>query len=281
MLLQLLRIQQWYKNIIVFLPLVFAGLITNGFDMFLTVLGFLALCCMSSVNYILNDILDREKDRIHPEKKIRPIASGKVSIVGAGAIAALLAIVSLTIAIMLSPVFFSLVLLFFFLTQAYSLYFKKELFVDIIFISVNFVLRAISGAYILDVRISPWLIVCTFFLSLFIVLGKRKADLIFLGKDAEKHKESLALYSPQITNTLMIIATVSLLLSYVLYSFLSIYPLLVYSVPFALYVILRYFFLVETNSPIARKPELFYKDTRLVLGIALWICAVLLLMYIF
>ncbi len=281
MFFQLFRVQQWYKNLLIFLPLVFAGLITNSFDMFLTILGFLALCCMSSANYILNDILDKEKDRIHPEKKFRPIASGQISIPSAGMCALVLAIISLVIAISLSQVFFLIVLVFFFLTQAYSLYFKKEIFADIIFISVNFVLRAMSGAFILNVRLSPWLIVCTFFLSLFLVLGKRKADLVFLGKNAEKHKESLALYSPQIINTLMSIATVSLLLSYTLYSFLSIYPLLIYSLPFALYVILRYFFLVETNSSIARKPEEFYKDIQLVIGIVLWICTVLIVMYLF
>ena len=279
MLFHLLRVQQWYKNILIFLPLVFAGLITDIHSIFLTLLGFLALCLMSSTNYILNDIVDREKDNIHPEKKFRPIASGKVSIMMAGLVASLLAILSLGIGILLSEAFFFILLAFFFLTQLYSLYFKKEPFLDLIFISVNFVLRAISGIYILSVRLSPWLLVCTFFLSLFIVVGKRKADLAFLGKDAEKHKENLALYSSQITNTLMIIATVSLLLSYTLYSFLSIYPQLMYSIPFALYVILYYFFLVESKSPIARKPELFYTDKRLCTGIFLWIMTVLLLMY--
>ena len=275
MILQLFRVQQWYKNLLIFLPLVFAGLVTDTQSILLTSLGFIALCFMSSANYILNDIIDKEKDSYHEEKKHRPIASGSISVSTAAFLSFLLAVFSLTLGILLSKDFFFILLIFFAVTQLYSLYFKKEIFADIIFISLNFVLRAISGAFILDVRLSPWLIVCTFFLSLFMVVAKRKADLLFLGKQASKHKEVLANYSLPLLNTLMLLATASLLLSYTLYSFLSIYPHLIYTLPFSLYVILRYFYLGEINSPIARKPELFYKDTKLLLGICLWSATVL------
>ncbi len=278
MFFHLFRVQQWYKNLLVFLPLVFAGLLLDPRSIFLTFLGFLALCFMSSTNYILNDILDREKDRIHPEKRFRPIASGDISILSATILAMFLAIISLILAFFLSEIFFLLLLIFFFLTQLYSLYFKEELFADIIFISTNFVLRAMAGSFILDIRLSPWLIICTFFLSLFIVVGKRKADLSLLKAEANKHKKVLQEYE-KITNTLMTISTTTLLLSYSLYSFLSIYPQLVYSIPFALYVILRYFYLIETKSIIARHPEKFYKDVRLLLGICIWTALVLFLMY--
>lgn len=280
MFFHLFRVQQWYKNLLIFLPLVFAGLLLNPKSIFLTFLGFIALCLMSSTNYILNDILDREKDKIHPEKKNRPIASGKISIVTATIIASILAITSLVVAFFLSEVFFVLLLIFFMLTQIYSLYFKEELFADIIFISTNFVLRAMGGAFILDVRLSPWLILCTFFLSFFIAVGKRKADFAFLKENAQKHKKVLEEYEERITSTLMTIATSSLLLSYSLYSFLSIYPHLIFSIPFALYVILRYFYLIETKNVIARHPEFFFKDKRLVFGIVLWAFLVILLMYL-
>ncbi|MDP3728848.1 MAG: UbiA family prenyltransferase [bacterium] len=279
MFFQLFRVQQWYKNLLIFLPLVFAGLLGDPKSIFLTIVGFFALCLMSSTNYILNDILDREKDKIHPEKKDRPIASGKISIMTATILAFLLATSSLVLAFFLSEIFFVLLLIFFFLTQLYSLYFKEELFVDIIFISTNFVLRAMAGSFILDIRLSPWLILCTFFLSLFIVVGKRKADISILKNKASLHKKVLQDYEVNITNTLMIIATTALLLSYSLYSFLSIYPKLVYSLPFALYVILRYFYLIETKSVIARHPEQFYKDTRLLVGILLWVALLIFLLY--
>ena len=280
MLFQLLRVQQWYKNLLIFLPLVFAGLLGDPKSIILSSIGFFTLCLMSSTNYILNDIVDKEKDKKHSEKKHRLIASGKVSLVTASILAMILATISLTIAFFLSQIFFVLILIFFFLTQLYSLYFKEELFADIIFISTNFVLRAMSGSFILDVRLSPWLIICTFFLSLFIVVGKRKADIFLLKTEASQHKKVLQEYEEKITNMLMVIATTALLISYSLYSFLSIYPQLIYSLPFALYVILRYFYICETNTSIARHPEKFYQDKRLLIGIILWLGIVFFVTYI-
>ncbi len=279
MLTSLFRVKQWYKNLVVFLPLFFVGLATDINSIILTFIGFLALCLMSSSNYILNDIIDIKKDKSHPEKKLRPLPSGKLSITLAGTIALFLATISQIIAIKLSLDFFYIILIFFFLTQSYSLFLKKELFVDIILISTNFVLRAISGAYILDVRVSPWLVICTFFLALFIATGKRKADNSYLKEKASKHKQVLLSYTPSLTNALMILSTGLLILSYSLYSFLSIYPNLIYALPFSLYVILRYYYLIESHSTIARNPELFYKDKRLVLGILLWTISVFTLIY--
>ncbi len=279
MLFNLLRVKQYYKNLLVFLPLIFAGLLLNVNSIFLTILAFISLCLISSTNYILNDIIDKEKDKIHPEKSNRPIASELISVNKASIIAFILAILSLTIAIVISTEFFIIILILFFLTQLYSLYFKNEIFLDLIFISTNFILRAIAGAYILNVRISPWLILCTFFLSLFLVVGKRKSEIYLLKNKSSQHKPVLALYSKEIINTLLIMSTISLLLSYSLYSFLSIYPHLIYTLPISLYVILRYFYLIETNSTIARNPEYFYQDKRLCLGILFWMLIILFIMY--
>ena len=279
MFFQLFRVQQWYKNLVIFLPLLFAGLLGDIHSILLTSLGFLALCAMSSANYILNDILDKTKDQLHPEKKKRPIASEEISILSAALIAFILAAAALGLAFLLSEMFFVLLLMFFFLTQIYSFYLKEELFVDIMCISTNFVLRAMAGSFILDVRLSPWLIICTFFLSFFIAVGKRKADLSLLKAKAAQHKKVLQDYEENITNTLMIIATTALLMSYSLYSFLSVYPQLIYSLPFALYVILRYFYICETNPSIARHPEQFYKDKSLVCGIISWLFIIIFLMY--
>ena len=279
MLFELLRVKQYYKNPLVFLPLIFAGLLFNENSILLTILAFISLCLISSTNYILNDILDKKKDKINPEKSQRPIASGKISLTTASVIAFILAIISLTLAILISTKLFIIILAIFFLTQLYSLYFKNEVFLDIIFISVNFILRAIAGAYVLNVRISPWLILCTFFLSLFLVVGKRKSEIALLKEKSKDYKPVLSLYSKEMINTLLLISTISLLISYSLYSFLSIYPHLIYTLPVSLYVILRYFYLIENNDIISRHTELFYKDIRLLLGIIIWIILVILIMY--
>lgn len=273
------RVQQWYKNLLIFLPLVFVGLATDMRSVALVSVGFIALCLMSSANYILNDIVDRKKDVLHPEKKNRPIASGKISLYAAASFAFLCATLALLLASSLSKEFFIVVLIFFLITQLYSVFLKKEIFVDIIAIAVNFVLRAISGAYILHVRISPWLIVCTFFLAIFIAAGKRRAESLLLKGNARKHRYVLALYTPEITNALMLVSTGLLLLSYSLYTFLSLYPQLLYTLPLSFYAVFRYYFLVESKSTIARNPELFYTDKRLWYGISFWLAAVLVLLY--
>lgn len=279
MLLELLRVKQYYKNLLVFLPLIFAGLLFNGNSILFVILAFISLCLISSTNYILNDIVDKNKDKLNPEKCQRPIASNKISTTTASIIAFILAILSLTLAIFLSTKLFLIILILFFLTQLYSLYFKNEVFLDIIFISTNFILRAIAGAYVLNVRISPWLILCTFFLSLFLVVGKRKSEIFLLKEKSKDYKPVLSLYSKEIINTLLTISTISLLISYSLYSFLSIYPHLIYTLPVSLYVILRYFYLIENNNPLARHPEYFYKDIRLLIGIIIWILLIILITY--
>lgn len=224
-------------------------------------------------------LLIEKKIKYIRKKKGRPLASGEISVWTAGVLAGILAVVSLSIGIALSFSFFLILFLFFFLTLFYSVYFKEELFADTLFIAVNFVLRAVAGAYVLHVRISPWLMVCTFFLSFFIAIGKRRAEYKFLEEKAPIHKKVLVYYGENITGMLMAIATTALLMSYSLYSFLSVYPRLIYTLPFAFYVILRYLFLVENASVIARSPEYFYKDRRLLIGIALWCIAVLVLLY--
>lgn len=268
------RMRQWYKNLVIFLPLFFVGLATDSKSFLLVTLGFVALCLMSSANYIMNDIADKEKDKVHPEKKFRPLVSGEISVGAAGVLAAFCATLSLSLAFFLSEYFFYILLVFFSLTQLYSFAFKNELFVDVILISVNFVLRAVSGAYILGVRVSPWLIVCTFFLALFLAVGKRRAESILLKGKAAMHRTVLDQYTPSLTNALILVSTALLLLSYSLYSFLSIYPALIYTLPFSFYVVFRYYFLVESGSPIAEKLELLYTDKRLVLGIVLWVAVV-------
>jgi 4-hydroxybenzoate polyprenyltransferase len=280
MFLNLIRGKQYYKNLLVFLVLIFAGEALNLSSLNLVAWGFVSLCLISSTNYILNDIFDLKRDRVHPEKRKRAIVSGKVSVFWASVVAIIFAIIALVIAFFVSYGFFILVIGFFLFTQIYSLYLKNQIFLDIIAIAINFVIRAVSGAFILDVRVSPWLIVCAFFLSLFLVTAKRKGDLVFLGVKAKEHKRVLQFYSVGLLDKMLIIIVTLLIASYSFYSFSSVYPMLI-TLPVVLYAVLRYLYLLETKSEIVRKPELFLRDSGLLISSWIWIFLCVFLIYIF
>ncbi|MBS3170851.1 UbiA family prenyltransferase [Candidatus Woesearchaeota archaeon] len=265
--LELLRIKQYYKNLIIFLALIFLGKDITFETIILTSIGFIALCLISSSNYIINDILDKDKDKLHPIKRNRPIANNYYSTTFAGIIAIITAITSLSISILISEKFFILILAIFFLTLFYSLKLKEEIFLDITLISTNFIIRAISGIIIINARLSPWLILCTFFLSFLLATGKRINEFNY----SKEHKVVLKYYTKNLLNKLLIISTTLLILSYSLYSFLSIYPLLIYTIPIPTYIILRYLYLIETNSNIPGELENFYKDKQLLISLLIWL----------
>jgi len=279
-LIKLCRPQQWYKNLVIFLPIIFAEKLLYVPFLQKIVLGFISLSLISSTNYIINDIIDRKKDALNPEKKHRPIASGKIPIWLALILAVILAGISITIAAKLSLYFLYAVIFLFVFTTLYSFAFKKEQFVDILTIAIMFVVRAVSGAFIIDIEITPWLIVGTAFLSLFLSVGKRQAELKILGKKAIAHREVLEYYPTKITNPMMIISTTMLLLSYVLYSFLNNQESLLLTLPFAVYVVFRYLYLVYKGSEIARHPEKAYKDKRLVVSTILLAVSIFIILYV-
>ncbi|MDD5331746.1 MAG: decaprenyl-phosphate phosphoribosyltransferase [Candidatus Nanoarchaeia archaeon] len=277
--LNLLRTRQYYKNLLIFLPLIFVGSFFN-LDLWIKIfLGFIALCLISSANYILNDIVDIKKDQLHPEKRLRPLASGKISTKLALILAIILLTASLIISSLLSATFSYFVMVLFALTQLYTFYLKDQPFVDILIVSTNFVVRAISGIFIINSTLSPWLIACTFFLALFLVVGKREADSLLLKENSFGHKPVLKYYTKETNSALMIIATTLLITAYSLYSFLSQYPHLIYTIPFALYVIFRYFYLIENGSIIARHPEKLFKDFPITLGLLIWVALVFMIIY--
>jgi 4-hydroxybenzoate polyprenyltransferase len=270
-LISLIRVKQWYKNFLIFLAIFFVGQFFQLEILTLTIVGFIVLCLNSSAGYIINDIIDLDKDKKHPEKRKRAIASGKIKPFTAGVISLLFLISALTISISLSKLFFYIVLALFLLTQIYSFFLKKIVFADILTIAVLFVLRAISGALLINVEISPWLILCPFFLSLFLSVGKRHSDLLLLKENASKTRKVLQEYNNGITNYLMVISTTLLMISYALYCFLSNHNYLLVTLPFALFVVFRFFYIINQGSIIARHPEEVIKDKEMVIGILLWI----------
>ena len=276
----LLRMQQWYKNLVVFLALFFSGNMFRTELLHSSVLAFFSLALASSAGYIFNDIMDLHQDKVHPEKKFRPLAAGKIS----KSIAVLLALVLFSlgtiIAILLSRDFFLILLGLFALSVAYTLFFKNIVLIDVLTIATLFVLRAISGAVVIGVFISPWLILVPFFLSLFLTVGKRHADLQLLKENAHLSRSVLNDYNHNLTNSLMSITTTLIIMSYALYSFLSGHQLLIYSLPLALYVIFRYYYLINTGSIISRQPEKVIKDRPMIIGILLWTIITALIIYL-
>lgn len=281
-----MRVKQWYKNLMIFLPLIFAKDLFNINPLLLTVIGFFALSFMSSANYIINDIADRKKDRSHPEKKDRPIAAGKIKVWHGILIAAILIAVSVYLSLILSLPFLGFNILLFVSTLLYSFIFKNEPFLDIIFIAINFVIRTVSGAFVIAsgyspyIKVSSWLILCPFFLSIFLSSAKREGDLLFLGKEAEKHRKVLSIYTKDVTRALMIMSTTLLIITYTLYTFFSEFQGLLLTLPVALYIIFRYFYLVESGSEISRQTEKIYRDKKIIVAVLLMMSIIFISVYV-
>ena len=285
-LFHLVRAGHWYKNLLIFLPIVFGQQLFNTIALQKTIIGFIALCLASSAGYVFNDIIDMKKDVHHPEARKKYIARKILRVDLAFIFASLLFVLAVALGALLSEAFLYFVVGLFALTLIYSLWLKNEIFVDVIMISINFVLRAVSGAFVIAsscfkpyIWISPWLLVCTFLLALFIAVGKRNSELIVLGKKAAKYKPVLKHYNSQLTSSLLTITTSSLLVSYVLYTFQSVNTALVFTAPFAVYVMFRYLYLVYSGSKIPISPGKFYRDSRLLIGALLWIGSVILVLY--
>jgi len=277
---QLLRIRQYYKNLIMFVGIFFAGRLFDFSIYPQLILAFIVTCLSSSISYIINDVKDRESDKIHPEKiKKRPLANGELSI-----IVAIILLVSIIGIIIVSLIYFDnllfmiLILLIIANGFAYNFFLKKIAFADIIGLSTTYIWRALAGCAIINIRISPWLTITVFLTALFLATGKRIADLELLGlENAKNHKKIYDSYSGNLLNNFLILNATALFIMYTLYSVLgpletgSIIPvenqgLLVYSTPVALYLIYRFIYIVKAKPKIARSPEKMIKDKGMIIG---------------
>jgi len=278
-IIELCRPAHYYKNLLIFLALFFSGNLLNLNDVAIVLLGFVSLSLMSSVNYIINDTLDKKNDRKNSEKSRRPIASGRVTTGESLVVAFVLFAVSCILAYALGIYFFAALILLFSLSTIYSLFLKKEIFLDIIVISVNFVIRALSGALLINVWISPWLIIGTFFLAMFLAAGKRKSEMIFLRKKAGSHRFVLYRYSDEILNLLFGITTTALFLSYALYCFLGNNERLLITLPIVFYALLRYVYLTYSGSDKTRSTDRIFYDGRILMSIILYLIITFILLY--
>jgi 4-hydroxybenzoate polyprenyltransferase len=276
------RPSQWTKNLVVFAAVFFTRKITDPTGLATASFAFILFSFLSSAVYIVNDILDRDEDRQHPQKRHRPIASGALPVPVAVAGGALLAITALVLGFRLSFPFGMTLLTYFVLNLLYSIKLKEVVGLDVLLISTGFVLRAIGGVEALvgrvdDVLLSPWLLVCTLFLSLFLALSKRRVELATLGDGAIGHRAVLAEYSKTLVDHLIVVVASSTIVAYTIY---TIWPdtvskfgtdNLVYTVPFVVYGIFRYLYLVFRKNTGGNPSEVLYKDRPILLTMLLWI----------
>lgn len=276
-LFKLIRPFQWYKNLVVFLALVFSGNIFNIPALTNSIIAFVALCAISSASYILNDIVDKHRDRLNPEKKNRPIASGKISENVALLLVMLLCMTGFGLSLLLPIPFLYTILTFFSLSQIYTVWLKHEAYADVLSISINFVLRAVAGALAINVLVSSWLITGVFFLALYLALSKRRGELNYLKN--KNHRPVLEQYTINTATILSIVTIACLIFSYSLYVFFGSNQGLFLTFPLMLYAIFRYESLVSQHHEIARHPHKVFKDKRLLLTIFLWSITVFFSLY--
>ncbi|RMF06684.1 hypothetical protein D6764_01700 [Candidatus Woesearchaeota archaeon] len=283
-LFSLLRVSQWYKNLTVFLPIFFAQRLSDLPYLISVVLAFFSLSLASSSGYIINDIIDRKKDAAHPLKKKRPLASGAVSVSTAILLSVLLLLSSLSLGLSLSLPFVFFVAVLFLLMLSYSLFFRNELFADIILISINFVVRSVSGAYTLStslfepyVTVSPWLLICTFFLALFLASVKRRAEAVLAVNTL--HRAGLSSYDKHTSYYLLALSSTMLILSYSFYTFFAGHEKLLLTVPLSIYAVLRFAYLTENRPELCIHAQHALKDRKLFIASLAWLLVTLLIFY--
>jgi len=277
-LITTMRPKQWYKNLVIFVGIIFSLNLLN-FRMWLDVISAFAIFCMlSGSEYIINDIIDVEKDRKHPKKCKRPIASGKLKVSHALLFAIILIIVAGGGAYLINTQFLVVSITYFLLILSYSLFLKHLIIVDILVISIGFVIRAIAGCLAINVFISPWLVICAFLLALFLALGKRRHELILLAENAKEHRRILEGYSVEMLDQMISITTGALIISYSLYTFLTDDICMMFTIPLVIYGLFRYLFLVHSKN-IGEEPEMLFKDKGMVICMVLWVVLVVAILY--
>ncbi len=279
-----LRPRQWVKNLFVFAGLVFAQKLFTP-SVWPALGAFAVFCALSGSVYLVNDAADREKDRLHPDKKWRPIASGRLPAGTAVTAAAVLVVAALAGSLALSRPLAVVALAYAVLLGAYSVWLKHVVIVDVIVVAIGFVLRAVAGAVAIDVGISGWLLICTVLMALFLALGKRRHEYLTLGEAAVRHRPILAEYSAGLLDQMIAVVTASTVTAYALY---TMSPetvakfethLLPVTLPFVLYGIFRYLYLLYRRQLGGNPSELFLNDGPLLVNTLLWILAVALIIY--
>lgn len=283
-LLRIMRPQHWTKNGFVFAALIFGQKITVPLAVGRAIGAFFCFCLAASAIYIFNDIIDRKADYLHPEKRKRPIAAGSVSIGTAALVSALCAAAAIVGSFALARSFATVILAYIVLMIIYSLLFKRMMILDCVVISIGFCLRAIAGAIVVGVFISPWLIICTFALCLFLAFSKRRGEIILLRENSESFRETLASYTPELLAHMLDVTSGLAVVCFLLYTMddrtLRIFGTnnLVYTTPLVLYCIFRFSLLIQQGR-FSDPLQLMYKDLPFQIGLVLWVLSCIIIIY--
>jgi 4-hydroxybenzoate polyprenyltransferase len=284
-LLYSLRPGQWSKNLVVFAGLLFGRRLFDAEAVLAATSAFVVFCVLSGVVYLVNDVADRETDRLHPLKAHRPIASGALPVAFAIYAAVALGVAGLAGAIAVGWPFAAVAASYLVLQLAYSGALKHLVILDVLTIAIGFVLRAVAGAVAVNVEISRWLLVCTILLALFISLAKRRHEIVLLADGATSHRPILGEYSAYLLDQMIGVVTASTLIAYIFY---TISPETVekfdtqwlgLTIPFPLYGIFRYLYLVHQREGGGSPADLLLTDRPLLVCVAMWATAVALIIY--
>jgi len=273
-LIKLIRTRQWLKNLFVFAPILFAGQLLNTPLLLKNILAFVAFCLTSSIVYIINDIFDIEADKIHKKKRFRPLASGEVTISQAITFGLILAIFVVLILLRLNYMYSIVIIVYFILNVLYSIKLKHIVILDVFIISIGFMLRVEGGAAAIEVPISSWMILTTIFLSLFLAVSKRRAELTQIDNDNQR--KVLSHYDITFTDQINTVAVTGTIICYALYTVsektVNTFHTenLIYTTPFVIYGMFRYLYLLHKKNLGESPEQIVTKDISLIINIFLW-----------
>ncbi len=278
-----LRVRQWTKNILLFAALIFANQADQISLIIRCITGFVLFSFCAGSIYIFNDIRDREQDRCHPVKKNRPIASGALPLATAWGAFLILAALSLGLSFLFSAPFGFCLLAYFALQILYSGFLKHIVIIDVFAVSFSYLIRVVAGALLVGVVISNWILICTILLALFLALSKRRHELVLLESSANQHRVILDEYSPQLLDQMISVVTAATLIAYTIYvldyqtsgSFNG----MILTIPFVLYGIFRYLYLVHMKKSGGQPEEILLTDLPLLADVILYGMVVVLIMY--
>ncbi len=285
-IIKLARPSQWLKNGIMVLALVFAGELTDITKIEITIVAIAIFCLLSSAVYMLNDLVDAEKDRQHPLKKNRPLAAGRISVATALILILLLGAGGLTAAWFVNLKFFWSGVAFLGLNILYSFILKDIVIIDVMTIALSFVVRAYAGAFAIEVPASTWMLINTLLLALFLALGKRRHELVYLEDGAEAHRRTLSKYSPYLLDQLVAVVTPSVVVMYMLYTFSTEVSIklgtdnLFVTIPFVVYGIFRYLYLIHRKEQGGSPTHILIGDKPILITVMLWLIAASVVLYV-
>ncbi|MBH5317727.1 decaprenyl-phosphate phosphoribosyltransferase [Paenibacillus sp. GSMTC-2017] len=282
LLIRQLRPKQWTKNLLLFAALLFSFQHMNAENIVKSTIAFILFCFVSGTVYIMNDYVDREADRHHETKRFRPMASGQLNPQLALMFGGTLLVGSLLLSLFLEPLFSVVLFIYFIINMLYSLVLKHVVIIDIMLIAAGFVLRALAGGLVINVPFTPWFLLCTMLLSLFLAIGKRRHELILMDTNSEAHRKVLSQYSVALLDQLIGIVAASTIICYSLFTFTSGRTIhLMWTIPFVVYGIFRYLYLIHMEQKGGAPDRVLLEDKPIMITVILYVIVSVIIMAVF